>query len=289
MCIRDDVSIGRPSITFICVLTARGWASLTRHIEEPVEGHVRGIMSGGERVYYLGCGFDTGSIDAVVWDILSETQACFKYVVTPNVHHMVRLLEDATTMRPLYERAWRVFCDSRVLSRLAWFGGLRLPVIPGSDLTAHLIARSGEQRLTIALIGPTAAACAVLGNKYPDLNIVFHTPPMGFIKSAHEIQKCVDFAVQTQASLIFLALGSPQQEILAGRIADHPQARGVGLCIGASIDFLTGKERRAPVWAQRAGLEWLHRLLSDPRRLASRYLRECPRIFYLSYLEGRKS
>jgi exopolysaccharide biosynthesis WecB/TagA/CpsF family protein len=192
-------------------------------------------------------------------------------------------------MQPLYERAWRVFCDSRVLSRLAWFNGLRLPVITGSDLTAHLIARAWEQRLTIALIGPTAATCAVLGSRYPGLSIAFHTPPMGFIKSEHEVQKCVDFVVKTQASLIFLAVGMPQQEILAGRIGDHPQARGVGLCIGASIDFLTGKQRRAPVWVQKAGFEWLYRLLSDPRRLASRYLIECPRILYLICLKRRKS
>src|SRR6266852_2824351 len=181
-------------------------------------------MSRGESVHFLGSRFDTGSIEDAVCDILAETRGCFKYVVTPNVHHRVRLLEDAAAMRPLYERAWRIFCDSRVLSRLAWFSGLRLPVITGSDLTARLIARATEQRLTIALVGPTAAACAVLRSRYPGLNIVFHTPPMGFIESNHEVQKCIDFVVTTQAPLIFLAVGMPQQEILARRIADHPQA-----------------------------------------------------------------
>ena len=247
-------------------------------------------MSRGESVYFLGSRFDTGSIEEAVCDILAETPGCFKYVVTPNVYHMVRLLEDPATMQPLFERAWRVFCDSRVLSRLAWFSGERLPVITGSDLTARIIARADEQRLTIALVGPTAAACAALESRYPGLNVVFHTPPMGFITSEHEVQKCVDFVVQAQAPLVFLAVGMPQQEILARRIADHPQARGVGLCIGAAIDFLTGKQRRAPVWVQKAGLEWLHRLLSDPRRLALRYLIECPRIFYyLICLKRRKS
>jgi N-acetylglucosaminyldiphosphoundecaprenol N-acetyl-beta-D-mannosaminyltransferase len=191
-------------------------------------------------------------------------------------------------MQPLYERAWRVFCDSRVLSRLAWFRGLRLPVITGSDLTARLIARAEEQRLTIALVGPTAAACAALESRFPGINVEFHTPPMGFINSEHEVQKCIDFAIKTQAPLIFLAVGMPQQEILACRIADHPEARGVGLCIGASIDFLTGKQRRAPVWVQNAGFEWLHRLLADPRRLAWRYLVECPRIFYLICMKSIK-
>jgi exopolysaccharide biosynthesis WecB/TagA/CpsF family protein len=232
-------------------------------------------------VHFLGSRFDTGSIEDAVSDILAGTGGRFKYVVTPNVHHMVRLLDDPTTLQPLYEQAWRVFCDSRVLSRLARFSGVRLPVITGSDLTAQIVARAGEQGLLIALVGPTAAAGATLESRYPGLNVVVHTPPMGFIRSEQEVQECVDFVVRAQAPLVLLAVGHPQQEILAGHIADHPQAQGVGLCIGASVDFLTGKQRRAPVWVQTAGLEWLHRLLSDPRRLASRYLIECPRIFYL--------
>jgi N-acetylglucosaminyldiphosphoundecaprenol N-acetyl-beta-D-mannosaminyltransferase len=77
------------------------------------------MPSRGESVYFLGSRFDTGSIEEAVSNILAETRGCFKYVVTPNVYHMVRLLEDPATMQPLYERAWRVFCDSRVLSRLA--------------------------------------------------------------------------------------------------------------------------------------------------------------------------
>ena len=245
-------------------------------------------MSTGESVYFLGCRFDTGSIEEAAGNILVETHGRFRYVVTPNVHHIVRLLEDPATMRPLYERAWRVFCDSRVLSCLAWVRGHRLPVITGSDLTADLISRAANQRLTIAVIGPTGAACARLQERYPGLNVVVYTLPMGFIKSELEVQKSVDFVVKTQAPLVFLAVGMPQQEILANHIADHPQARGIGLCIGASIDFLTGQQRRAPVWLQKAGLEWLYRLLSDPQRLARRYLIECPRIFYYAYLEWRK-
>jgi N-acetylglucosaminyldiphosphoundecaprenol N-acetyl-beta-D-mannosaminyltransferase len=246
-------------------------------------------MSRRQSICFAGSRFDGGSINDAICRILDEAEGSFKYVVTPNVHHMVRLLEEPDIMRPLYERAWLVFCDSRVLSRLAWLSGRRLPVITGSDLTARLVACAGQQRLTIALIGPTAAACAVLRSRYPGLDIAFHTPPMGFIRCEHEIQKCVDFVVKARAPLVFLAVGMPQQEILAGRIADQPEARGVGLCIGASIDFLTGQQQRAPVWVQKAGLEWLHRLLSDPRRLATRYLIECPKIFYLIWLKSRKS
>jgi N-acetylglucosaminyldiphosphoundecaprenol N-acetyl-beta-D-mannosaminyltransferase len=246
----------------------------------PSTGMPEDVMSIRESAYFLGSRFDIGSTEEAVCNILAAMRGSFKYVVTPNVHHMVRLLEDPA-LQPLYEQAWHVFCDSRVLARIAWFSGRRLTVITGSDLTAHLIARAAELRLTIAIIGPTAADCARLEDRYPRLDVKCHTPPMGFIKSEHEVEKCIDFVAKSQAPLIFLAMGTPQQEILASHIADHPQVRGVGLCIGASIDFLTGKQHRAPIWLQKVGLEWLHRLLSDPRRLAPRYLIECPRIFYL--------
>jgi exopolysaccharide biosynthesis WecB/TagA/CpsF family protein len=241
-----------------------------------------------DSTHFLGSRFDTGSMAEAVENILTETSGCFKYVVTPNVLHMVRLMEEPGAMQPLFDGAWRVFCDSRVLSRMAWFTGLRLPVITGSDLTSRLIARAAERRLTVAIVGPTGEDCAALEARYPGLNVVFHTPPMGFIRSEREVQNCIEFIVASQAPLAFLAVGMPQQEMLARRIADEPQARGVGLCIGASIDFLTGKQRRAPVWVQTAGLEWLYRLLSNPRRLAARYLLECPRIFYLICFKRRK-
>ena len=112
---------------------------------------------------------------------------------------------------------------------------------------------------------------------------------MEFIRSELEVRKCVDFVVKAQAPLVFLAVGRPQQEILASRIADHPQARGVGLCVRASIDFLTGAQRRAPVWVREVGLEWCYRLLSDPQRFARRYLLESPQIFYFVYLERKKN
>jgi N-acetylglucosaminyldiphosphoundecaprenol N-acetyl-beta-D-mannosaminyltransferase len=242
-----------------------------------------------ESVCFLGLRFDTGSIEEAACNILAETNGHFRYIVTPNVHHMVRLLEDPATMRPLYERAWRVFCDSRVLSRLARASGIGLPVITGSDLTADLVARAAKRGLTIAVIGPTEAACARLQEQYPGLGIVSNTPQMGFIRSELEIRKCVDFVLKAQAPLVFLALGRPQQEILASRIADHPRARGIGLCIGASIDFLTGAQRRAPVWVQKVGLEWSYRLISDPQRFARRYLLESPWIFYFVWLEWKKN
>lgn len=233
------------------------------------------------RVFFLGLHFDGGSIASSIEEILGAVGRPFRYVVTPNVHHLVKMHEGGHALKAKYAAAWRVYCDSRVLSRLARICGLRLPVVTGSDLTAGLIARASDLKLKIGIIGPSASDCAVLGRRFPGLEITSYAPPMGFIASETEVQKCIDFVLTSQADLTFIAVGMPQQEILAQRLAERRDARGVGLCIGASIDFLTLKQRRAPLWVQHFGLEWLHRLASNPRRLAKRYLIECPRIFPL--------
>ena len=73
------------------------------------------------------------------------------------------------------------------------------------------------------------------------------------------------------AQLAWIGLGSPKQDRVAGRLCELGAAP-VLLCVGAAFDFVSGEKRRAPQWMQRAGLEWLHRLLSEPRRLWRRYL-----------------
>jgi exopolysaccharide biosynthesis WecB/TagA/CpsF family protein len=70
--------------------------------------------------------------------------------------------------------------------------------------------------------------------------------------------------------------------MIAHRLQARGKARGLALCVGAALNFLTGAERRAPRWMQRLALEWLYRLLQDPRRLARRYLVRGPRV--LGYL-----
>jgi exopolysaccharide biosynthesis WecB/TagA/CpsF family protein len=85
--------------------------------------------------------------------------------------------------------------------------------------------------------------------------------------------------VSHPARFVFLAVGSPRQERLAAAIKATGRASGIGLCIGASLEFIAGAQPRAPVWMRRGGLEWLHRLGRDPRRLARRYLLDCPAIF----------
>src|SRR5262249_44189247 len=108
-----------------------------------------------------------------------------------------------------------------------------------------------------------------------------YDPPRGFERDPAALRAAVEFVLAHPARFVFLAVGSPRQEILAAQIQATGRARGVGLCVGASLEFLAGAQRRAPAWMQHTDLEWLYRLTRDPRRLARRYLVDGPAILPL--------
>jgi N-acetylglucosaminyldiphosphoundecaprenol N-acetyl-beta-D-mannosaminyltransferase len=114
-----------------------------------------------------------------------------------------------------------------------------------------------------------------------------HSPPLGFEHDASAFTATVQFVENNLARLVFLAVGSPRQELLAQALVARGIATGTGLCIGASLDFLAGGEWRAPVLVQRAGLEWAWRLVQNPRRLWRRYLVDDLAIFGLLWREAR--
>jgi len=206
----------------------------------------------------------------------------FGYVVTPNVDHMIRYWDDPD-FRELYADAAYVLLDSHFLSKLMHMSrGARLPVCAGSDLTRELVRSVIKPAEPVVLIGGSEAQALALQEKFGLLGLAHHNPPMGFIRSPAEVEKCLEFIErQSPFRFCFIAVGSPQQEKLAHQLLMRGKARGLALCVGASLNFLTGDERRAPPWMQRAGIEWCYRLMQDPRRLAKRYLVRGPRIFGL--------
>jgi exopolysaccharide biosynthesis WecB/TagA/CpsF family protein len=111
---------------------------------------------------------------------------------------------------------------------------------------------------------------------------------MGFERDPAAFEAAVQFAIENPARLTVLAVGMPRQERLAAAIAASGRARGIGLCVGSALEFLVGAHRRAPVWMREAGLEWAFRLAHEPRRLARRYLVQCPPVFALLLQERRR-
>ena len=206
----------------------------------------------------------------------------FGYVVTPNVDHLIRL-HDEPSFRALYSDAAYVLLDSRFLSFLfALTKGRKPKVCTGSDLTAQLFERVIEPDDPIVLIGGEPEQAKALRARYGVRSMRHFNPPMGFIHDPSAVEDCLQF-IESQGAFRFclLAVGAPQQEVLAQRLKSRGRARGLALCVGASINFLTGVERRAPRWMQRIGAEWLFRLALDPQRLAKRYLVRGPRVFGL--------
>lgn len=204
----------------------------------------------------------------------------FGYVVTPNVDHLVRYCEDAT-FREYYRSADYVLLDSRFAARvLRIVKGVKLRVCTGSDLTAALFSRVMTSSDRVVLIGGTPEQATTLQMLYGLDNFYHHNPPMGFASDPQAVEDCVSFVEShSPFRFCFLGVGSPQQEALAALLQARGIARGLALCVGASLNFLTGSEKRAPQWMQRMSLEWLCRLARDPRRLAGRYLVRGPRFF----------
>jgi exopolysaccharide biosynthesis WecB/TagA/CpsF family protein len=134
----------------------------------------------------------------------------------------------------------------------------------------------------IVIIGGSAEQAQQLARSYGLKNLRHHNPPMGFINEPAAVETCLAFIeAGGPFRFCFLAVGSPQQETIAQALKSRGVARGLALCIGASLNFITGQERRAPKWMQKMALEWLYRLIQNPRRLARRYLVRGPRIFGL--------
>ena len=207
-------------------------------------------------------------------------QERFGFVVTPNVDHLVRYSEDEV-FRGHYKKADYVLLDSRFAAyTLRLVKGIRLRVCTGADLTAALLTRIVKPSDPIVIIGGSAEAARAIGEIYGLKNLAHHNPPMGFAQDLNAIEECLRFIEShSPFRFCFLAVGSPQQEALAALLQARGIARGMALCVGASLNFITGSEKRAPAWVQNLALEWLFRLAQDPKRLARRYLVRGPRFF----------
>jgi exopolysaccharide biosynthesis WecB/TagA/CpsF family protein len=204
----------------------------------------------------------------------------YGYVATPNVDGLIRLHE-SESFRAQYAQAAYVLLDSRVASFLfRLVHGVRVPVCPGSDLTAALFQRVIGPEDRVVVIGSTGEQIETLRRRFGLQHLLHHNPPMGFIDDPAAVEACLQF-VEGASPFRFclVAVGDPQGVVISHKLTERGKARGLALVVGASIDFMTGKQRRAPIWMQHSGLEWLYRLLTNPRRLGRRYLVRCPRFF----------
>ncbi|MGF7159487.1 exopolysaccharide biosynthesis WecB/TagA/CpsF family protein [Rhodoligotrophos appendicifer] len=224
------------------------------------------------RVHFLGAPYDLRAVEEVLASLLAVgPEDRFRYVVTPNVDHVTRLTERHDLL-PLYESAWQSWCDSHIVRRLGFLVGLRLPHLNGTDVVERIfdeVLRPGDR---LAVIAARPDVLEALSTNFPQYDFFGHVPPMGFVNDPQAFSECVEFGAHCGARFLFIAVGAPQSEQVAYAISRAPGATGTAFCIGAAMEFIGGVKTRAPEVMQRLGFEWLHRLLSEPRRLWRRYV-----------------
>ena len=236
------------------------------------------------RQTFLGLTYDLASLDQTLdWVAEAARRESFVYIVTPNVDHVVRLQDRPVTeaIALAYGEASLTLCDSRILGALAKLSGIDLTIVPGSDLTAALLGSSRFDGLHVLVVGGTIATLDMLARRFDRVRWTQFIPGPRVLSSAEDQRTIMEAVTSARADLVFMAFGAPQSELVCWQIQRSGTARGVALCVGASLEFLTGEKRRAPRIFQRLYLEWLFRLLSEPRRLWRRYLVVGPRVFHI--------
>lgn len=236
------------------------------------------MKNSATRVNICGTQVDRYSFQEVV-DLIADYAAnrnTPQFVVTPNAQHVVLVKRDAL-FRELYRCAFLVVPDGVPLLWAAKLFQTPLPErVNGTDLFEELCKVSAERGLKVFLLGgrPQSAllAAEVLQSKYSGLQVAgTYCPPYGFESDEVELKKINSILKKAAPEILFVALGSPKQEYWIYRNYQKISVP-ISIGIGASFEFVSGVVERAPKWMQKYGLEWLFRLLTEPRRLWRRYI-----------------
>jgi len=226
-------------------------------------------------------------VAGVDFDALSERQVVARiigdsndgrggWVVTPNID-ICRQLRHDPAARALVSGASLVVADGMPLIWASRLRGDPLPErVAGASLIFTLSEAAAASGKSVYLLGGApgvpARAAAALGRRYPGLMVAgVHAPPFGFDREPGEIEAIAARLARAKPDIVFVGLGFPKQErVIAALAPGLPAAWFIGC--GAAIPFAAGTLPRAPHWMQLLGLEWIHRLITEPRRLFHRYL-----------------
>ena len=203
------------------------------------------------------------------------------WIVTANLDHLRRLARQSEYAQ-LCAGATLVVADGMPLIWASRIQGTPLPErVAGSNLITTLSAAAAERGRSVYLLGGSPgtadAAAAVLRQQYATLRVAgTHCPEMGFDQDPAHVSQLGERLARARPDIVYVALGSPKQERLIQALRRSLSGTW-WLGVGVSFSFLCGDIHRAPQWMQRSGLEWVHRLVQEPGRLARRYLVQgCP-------------
>jgi len=229
----------------------------------------------GPPVAILGVPFDnvtTRQTIAIIEEMIASRRP--HYLATANVDFTVQALHDPELQRILLD-AHLVVCDGMPLVWASrWLGNPLPERVAGSDLAPLLLRVAAEKGYRVFFLGAEQAvaetAIAKIRETHPGIQIAGqYSPPFSPLLEMDHDGICARIR-EANADLLFVSFGCPKQEKW---IAMNYRKLGtpVSIGVGATIDFIAGHMKRAPRWMQATGLEWIYRLLQEPKRLMRRY------------------
>ena len=215
----------------------------------------------------------------------SATEGSRGYVCVPNVHQCMEAY-DKPDFKKVVQNADIVMSDSKVLQQFVRlkYGLPPIEVLRGDQLTLAICRKASEMGVSIALVGGKDEAIlkrmvVAIERACPGLDVAFAwSPPFRKLNDEEE-RAMIARLTASGAKIIFVGLGCPKQERWMATYRERIPAMMIG--VGAAFDFISGQVKAAPPWMHYAGLEWLNRLISEPRRLWKRYLTTSPRFIWL--------
>jgi len=208
-------------------------------------------------------------------------------LLTPNVDHLIKLQQDFDFYQ-IYKQADYIVCDSQILMYVAAFLGNKLEEkISGSDFfTKFYHYYQSDRKIKIFLLGGEKKAAELAQYKINSqvgrkMVVGVYSPPFGFEKDETQCQQIIKLIDDSGATVLAVGVGAPKQEKWIAQYKNYLPKVKIFLAVGATINFEAGIIKRAPKWMSNAGLEWLYRLISEPKRLWRRYLLDSLPFFWL--------
>ena len=231
-------------------------------------------VDASSKVDLLGMDFDNFSKQ----ELLSTLQK--GVVFTPNVDHLMKLRRDPDFVS-VYQKADFKVCDSQVLMYASRFLGKPLKAkLSGSDLFPWFCEyHKHNEDIEVFLLGGREGVAREAQRRINvrtgrEIVVGEYSPPYGFESDPEECRKIVEIIQASSANVLVVCLGAPKQEKWIATYRDYLPSIDIFMAVGAAVDFEAGCKPRAPQYVSELGLEWLYRLVCEPKRLWRRYLIE---------------
>ena len=244
------------------------------------------IVSSSQRIKFLNTFIDNltaREAKARVDELIHEPGN--HYVVTPNSDIVVKMQDDLELLE-ICNKADLILTDGQIVVKLSKkFGTPIKERVAMTDFIWDVMDLANEKGYRVFLFGGEEEvlkkATDRIKEKYAKLNIVdSYSPPFGFENNKEQLKVADDRIRESKADILIVFLGCPKQEKFISKNKDK-YCVPISITMGGCVDFIAGGVKRAPMWMQKAGLEWFYRFIQEPKRMFKRYFVDDIRIFGL--------